>query len=341
MPTESLMQNRRRRPLAEDISDYYDDSDDEKGHRGSEGTKTYRKSCSIGRFFLNPCLCMITLLRASFRWNRFRLTWKRPWPILLVSFLAFLFWLHIFHSSLEGIKPHPLRPRSDAQINDLQIIIQSFGPSFDHDVGGWLSPIPFFQKHPIQRDKLMPPDFESLHIRALNVSRFERVINPSDADNYEDMRMRELNRMDLDPTPAKYDHDDEADVQECRPPKWKNLYFPTCNAFHEIDISRDYDRAITSMVDKNFDSYIFSQGYYRDAWLIHNVPRKEAAVLKTLRYKHDFTPKSFSNVQRDAVIMERLAHSDYVVNIYGHCATSLAVEPIAYEIEEYIVVRQI
>ena len=35
--------------------------------------------------------------------------------------------------------------------------------------------------------------------------------------------------------------------------------------------------------------------------------------------------------------MEQLSDSKYVINMHGHCGTSLAVEPIAYEVEEYIV----
>lgn len=42
-------------------------------------------------------------------------------------------------------------------------------------------------------------------------------------------------------------------------------------------------------------------------------------------------------VQRDAVVMERLTSSPRIVDIYGHCATSVHVEPVAYEVEEYVV----
>lgn len=42
-------------------------------------------------------------------------------------------------------------------------------------------------------------------------------------------------------------------------------------------------------------------------------------------------------VQRDSIVMERLASSDYVIDIFGHCGTSLNVEPVAFELEKYIV----
>jgi hypothetical protein len=181
-------------------------------------------------------------------------------------------------------------------------------------------------------------DFGGLIFKSLKPGRFRRVSDPEDYDTYEDIRLRETNRMDLDPTLKRYDHDDEQDYTECRRANWKSSYYPNCNAFHEIGMDRIYDPTITSLVDKTFDSYLFSHGYYRDAWLLNNAEKHESAVLKTLRLKHDFTPRTFANVQRDAVIMERMTSSRYIVNMFGHCAASLSVEPVAFEIEEYIVV---
>ncbi|KAI2488633.1 protein kinase [Fragilaria crotonensis] len=227
--------------------------------------------------------------------------------IVLLPVLIFLRYCRL--QSLKGVQPHPLRPRSDAQVNTLPILISSLDRPHALDFGGWLSPIPFHQKEKFPHNNYVLADFGSLHMRTLNVEHFVREIDPKDDEKYENLRVRELNRMDLYPTSAKYDQDDEADYTECRPPNWKKLYFPTCNSFHEIDISRGYDRSIISNVEKNYDSYVFSQGFYRDAWLVENVERKEATVLKTLRFKHDYTPKSFSNVQRDAIVMERLSFS--------------------------------
>ena len=323
----------------EDASEYYDDSDEEKDRRPATD-KLYSSSCNIGRFFLNPCLCVFTLLTKNFCRQYVIKIWSRLKPIhgiLLIPILVFL--RNCLMASHIGVRPHPLRPRTDAQVNTLPILIYCLNPSLEHDLGGWLSsPIPFRRTPQIRQNASLLADRGSLHIRPLNLHHFEREIDPEDVEKYDDLRTRELNKMDLEPTVAKYDHDDEADYTACRPPNWKNLYFPTCNSFHEIDMTWSYDRDIISKVDKNYDSYIFSKGYYRDAWLVENVEHKEATVLKVLRFKHDFTPKSFSNVQRDAIVMERLSFSPYVVNMFGHCATSLTVEPVAFEIEAYIVV---
>jgi hypothetical protein len=338
---ESAPSHRRRRPLAEETCDYYDDSDEEKDRRPSTD-KLYSSTCGIGQFFLNPCLCIFILWHTNCKRKYMIKMASRLKPIhaiLLVPLLGFLRYRR--PRSFKGVRPHPLRPSSDSQINKLPILIHSLDQPLKKDFGGWLSPIPFHHKVKFPQDKYVLADFGSLHLRTLQVEHFVREIDPNDDEKYNDLRLRELNRMDLDPTSPKYDHDDEADYTECRPPNWKKLYFPTCNSFHEIDMTRGYDRSLTSKVDKNYDSYVFSQGFYRDAWLVENVERKEATVLKTLRFKHDYTPKSFSNVQRDAIVMERLSFSQYVVNMFGHCATSLTVEPIAYEIEERIVVSMI
>lgn len=323
-------------------NDYYDDSDEEKDRRLSTD-KLYSSTCNVGQFFLNPCLCLFSLLTKNCSRQHVIRIWssrlKPTHAIFLIPMWGLL--RNCLPTSYTGVRPHPLRPRTDAQVNKLPILIHALDPSHEQqDLGGWLlSPIPFRRTVPIPRDTHLMADVGSLHIRALTIEHFEREIDPEDDEKYNDLRMRELNRMNLEPTVAKYDHDDEADYTQCRPPNWKNLYFPTCNSFHEIDLTWSYDRDVISKLDRNYDSYIFSEGFYRDAWLVENVEHKEATVLKVLRFKHDFTPKSFSNVQRDAIVMERLSFSPYIVKMFGHCATSLTVEPIAFEIEEYLVVR--
>lgn len=348
MPQDSATASRRRIPLVvEENSDFYDDSDDEKDHRGASD-KMYGSACSMGQFFLNPCLCIFMMMRLSCQRRYAVQIRRRLKPVHLIMLLPLIILLRYVLSSTSYFQPHPLRPRSDAQVNNLKILIHSLeSPSHSLDLGGWLSAIPFRSKPPPllkrggSKQELLD-DFEPLQMKRLKVDHFVREIDPLDADKYHHERNFELNTMDLFPVREKYDHDDERDATDCRRPKWKTYYFPNCNSFHEIDMTRGCDSSITSMVDKNYDSYIFSHGYYRDAWLVDHVDhpgKKESAVLKTLRHKHEFGPKVFGTVQRDAIIMERLTSSSYVVNLYGHCATSLTVEPVAYEIEEVIVVR--
>jgi hypothetical protein len=332
--------NRRQRPLGEESGDYYDDSDDEKGHAASSD-KLYGSACSLDKFFLNPCLCLWVTLRLSCQRRYVAKVQKRLKPMHAVLLLLLVLLVR-YVLRYNAMQPHPLRPRSDSQVDKLRIVIPSLASSKHADLGGWYSSVPF--RRPGRSMQMKPDrvvDFGGLIFKSLTPGRFHRVSDPEDYDKYEDIRLREMNRMDMDPTLKKYDHDDEQDYTKCRRPNWKSSYYPNCNAFHEIGMERIYDPTVTSLIDKTFDSYLFSHGYYRDAWLLDNMEKHEGAVLKTLRMKHDFTPRIFANVQRDAVIMERMTSSRYIVNIFGHCAASLSVEPVAFEIEEYIVVSLI
>jgi len=244
-----------------------------------------------------------------------------------------------FAPNIPRFEPHPLRLRSDEQVNNLQIQIVSLDYSNVHDPGGWMIP-PLFRKPgprpPNRLDNLI--DFGELNVKQLSRDSFVREIDSLDEEKYDQELKEAWERMDADPTPFKYYHDDELDYVECRRPKWKEYYFPTCNAFHEVDMTRNYDvDLVSSRLDPNFDSYLFSHGYYRDAFLVEDMVRREATVLKVLRFKHEYTTRIYNMVQRDAIVMERLTSSDYIVNMHGHCASSLMVEPISYELEEYVV----
>jgi serine/threonine protein kinase len=63
----------------------------------------------------------------------------------------------------------------------------------------------------------------------------------------------------------------------------------------------------------------------------------EHVVLKMLRMEHNYTIKTTYQIQRDAIIMERLTSSPRIVNIYGHCGSSVTVQTIPYDVEEYVI----
>jgi hypothetical protein len=69
-------------------------------------------------------------------------------------------------------------------------------------------------------------------------------------------------------------------------------------------------------------------------------------VLKQMRMPEDnadtdHTPnaKSFSKIQREAIIMERLTSSPNIVSTYGHCALSVLSESVPTEVAEFIVLN--
>jgi hypothetical protein len=56
---------------------------------------------------------------------------------------------------------------------------------------------------------------------------------------------------------------------------------------------------------------------------------KSKTILKTMQYTYDFN----YIVNREALVMERLT----TANVYGHCATSVLVEVIPFEVVEYVI----
>lgn len=52
----------------------------------------------------------------------------------------------------------------------------------------------------------------------------------------------------------------------------------------------------------------------------------ESYVLKILNMELNFDYESMEMIRIDALVMESLASSPRIVNIYGHCATSVATE---------------
>ena len=53
---------------------------------------------------------------------------------------------------------------------------------------------------------------------------------------------------------------------------------------------------------------------------------EEITVLKTLRYKHDFTDRNYDRHRKDALASERLSNSPNVVDIFAYCSNSAVFE---------------
>lgn len=139
----------------------------------------------------------------------------------------------------------------------------------------------------------------------------------------------------------KYDmfSEDLADIESaCKRQDWHFLYHPSCNAMHELDLTYDFnpDRAGIGD-DQMFDSFYISHGFYRDVWVVHQVQQDVKSILKTIRWKHEATISNFLSILRDALVMERLTKSSRIVDIFGHCANSVWVEALPYELEQIIV----
>ena len=142
---------------------------------------------------------------------------------------------------------------------------------------------------------------------------------------------------------------------ECVPvADWQTSSFPTCNNLHDIDMRqalvsdwmKPY-RNVTTAGDHSAkpkvsiewedspELVLLAQGWFRSTWELHNrqadssvntEPRRtddvDRVVLKTLRLEREFLSEYYDLHNRDAVAMERLTFSSYVVDIYGYCGQS-------------------
>ena len=59
--------------------------------------------------------------------------------------------------------------------------------------------------------------------------------------------------------------------------------------------------------------------------------------MKVSRWEHGSGIEALFSDLRDALVMERLAGSPRIIDIYGHCGTAVWVEAMPYEVEEVIV----
>ncbi len=347
--------------------DYYDDGSDSdsKGNRGFHDEKMYRSSCSFGQFVLNPCHCLFQygqsfLMRVRRKWNfrsmllvplskgkhkhkRQRHGKDMAWIDLsllggmvtfsLVTLYVFLHWIFPISHSVGR------RPATDDHVNRIPLLL----PSLDFqrwkvDIGGWQFFHHFFlpENNLLQDDISIDSDYDEIEF----VGRFgkPRVVRPDEAqvvETYlENLRGRRLRLSKY----AEYDQDVQDEPEECRRQNWTQMYNPSCNAIHEIDLSNDFELSRERLgYDQLVDTFYINHGYWRDVWVVDQLHPKIKSVLKMSRWKHSYNIETFWYTLRDALVMERLSKSPRIVDIFGHCGFAVWVEAIPYEVEEVIV----
>ncbi|KAG7350775.1 protein kinase domain containing protein [Nitzschia inconspicua] len=119
-------------------------------------------------------------------------------------------------------------------------------------------------------------------------------------------------------------HGDENE-NTCRPmADWMTASFVNCNSMHEIDLVGS-----VSQHDQS-DLVLLGEGWFRSTWKYSNNmmvtqedhPSSSTVVVKTLRIEREFVEEYFDLHRRDAVAMERLTFSPFVMDVYGYCGQS-------------------
>jgi serine/threonine protein kinase len=100
---------------------------------------------------------------------------------------------------------------------------------------------------------------------------------------------------------------------------WQIKSFPNCNSIHEINI-------VTSAAENSVEEdslSVLGEGWFRTTWRFdRSSPHDESVVLKTLRIEREYLSEYYELHRRDAVAMERLTASAFIVDIYGYCGQS-------------------
>lgn len=100
---------------------------------------------------------------------------------------------------------------------------------------------------------------------------------------------------------------------ECTPmAEWQSNHYPTCNTVHE--------GALTQL------ELLSTAGSWRSVWKLHEDTFNKTAVVKLLRLSREFDHESFEYHRVDAVVMERLTSSPYVVDVFQHCGQTVYTE---------------
>jgi len=139
--------------------------------------------------------------------------------------------------------------------------------------------------------------------------------------------------------------DDSTETDECEPVEWQTTFYLNCNNFHELD-EANAGSSSGSSSKRHAARHLkyLGSGHYRAAWLVHQEAADETLVLKQLRMPeddddtdHTVNRSSLAKVQKDAIVMERLTASPYIVDAFGLCGTSIFSEVMPNEVADLII----
>ena len=123
--------------------------------------------------------------------------------------------------------------------------------------------------------------------------------------------------------------------QHCLPKaSWQVQSNPNCNTIHEVNlVAAAAD--VPSIKSPPEDSLlVLGEGWFRTTWRLDRIlpqsvsdgevkkTQQESVVLKTLRIAREYLSEYYELHRRDAVAMERLTASPFVVNVFGYCGQS-------------------
>lgn len=109
---------------------------------------------------------------------------------------------------------------------------------------------------------------------------------------------------------------------ECVRPSWQELQFPTCNEVHAMDLEATLRH---QLVTGQSIVGLLADGLWRDVWVVP-AGNEDVVVVKTMKPVHDVDHRNLDRHRRDALTMERLTESPFVVNAFGFCGNTVVTE---------------
>jgi len=131
-------------------------------------------------------------------------------------------------------------------------------------------------------------------------------------DIYEDVDVDDFITYSDDVLKAYFAFDDDSVRHpQCRRTASHRHHKPSCNMFHELPL-----------VDSGY--FYLSSGSYRDAFYSTN--QQDDSVLKLGSFKYqNYNDELMEMIRVDAMVIDFMSNSDRIVQIYGHCGTSVSV----------------
>ncbi|GKY91588.1 hypothetical protein MPSEU_000130700 [Mayamaea pseudoterrestris] len=158
-----------------------------------------------------------------------------------------------------------------------------------------------------------------------NMTNSSNFLNVSDAIDFELNMTAPDTILSRDEVTADNTQDQFSYLDRCLPKAdWQTASFINCNAFHELNMAHSSLENRRRGEEEQLS--VLGEGWFRTAWRLY--ARNQTTVLKTLRIERDFLPEYYELHRRDAVAMERLTWSPFVVNVFGYCGNS-AINEIA------------
>ncbi|KAL7579727.1 hypothetical protein ACA910_021870 [Epithemia clementina (nom. ined.)] len=119
--------------------------------------------------------------------------------------------------------------------------------------------------------------------------------------------------------------EDEHDPK-CKPMHdWQSFQFPVCNVVHESNLGEGITELDTSLLSV--------KGFWRHVW--RKDTNNQTTVWKTFKLEHNMEDAFFENNRVDALAMERLTSSPYIIDVYAFCAMSVVQEFAGKEISSF------